>query len=313
MAETTIIPRPGYVSNSISIGTRYTLTESDISVSSGGLVIETLGVTGVPEIIKAKITGGATAAQDLTITIRGDEQDISLLLTDDTPAEVATKIAATAGLWTGWTVSVDTDNVTVIWTASASGAKTGVNTFSAGTTGVTLDVDGLHITTLGVSQATEVISFTPESGCIANGNVIVTIRGTAQTIALTTASTTPTAVATALSAGTWAGWVDSVGGSKITWTASAPGAKTGVNNLDDTTTGIVGNDLVFNFNYNNSVNYPLVARVDLLSAAGAVANVTGQGMRITYPDNGKVKVGRGTIGANWVVGAKLNIIAQRSN
>jgi len=278
----------------------------------GGITTFRLGVSEVAEIIKLTIATGCTSDDSVYVTIRNVTDTIALTAAAQaTPAQVATAIAA--GTWAGWTPTIETAT-TIVWTAVAAGAKTGTNTWGdSGSTGVSV-TGGLTRFTLGVTEVAEIITFLVEAACQANGNVLATIRGDTQTIAITTADDEE-AVATAIAAGTWAGWTASVDvdGVTVIWTASALEAKTGVNHVDDGATGIVGNDLIFNFNYNGSVNYPLVARVNLRTSTGSLYNVTTQGLRITYPANGKVYVNRGTVVAGWVAGSILDIIAQRAN
>lgn len=64
-----------------------------------------------PNVIQATVTHGGAEGR-ITIGIDGIEEEISLLATDDTPAEVATAVGA--GTWAGWTAVAD--GVTVTWT-----------------------------------------------------------------------------------------------------------------------------------------------------------------------------------------------------
>jgi len=84
-----------------------------------------------PEIVSFLVTHGANAAGNVTITLDDDVATaITLLATDDTPAEVAAKIAV--GTWTGWTAAVDPTNAArVIFTATANEAK-GVHSYASG-------------------------------------------------------------------------------------------------------------------------------------------------------------------------------------
>jgi hypothetical protein len=110
------------LTNGVSFGARYTVQSSDVAVSA------------VAEIIKLKINTGATAAGNITVSLRGAAAvTTALLITDDLASEVATKVAA--GTYTGWTASASSDTVT--FTATATGAKTGTNTLVVNSTGVT--------------------------------------------------------------------------------------------------------------------------------------------------------------------------------
>ena len=109
--------------NGVSFGAKYVIKSSDAPVSA------------VKEVITVVVTGEPTASADLTITLRGVATTVAVL-DADTIDDVATKIRAVPV--TGWVITGATD--TIIYTASVAGAKTGVNSFGAGTTGVTATV-----------------------------------------------------------------------------------------------------------------------------------------------------------------------------
>lgn len=127
--------------NGVSFGARYTVQSSDVAIA------------GVAEVIKLQITSGATAAGNITVSLRGATPvTTALLITDDLASEVATKIAA--GTYTGWTASASTDTVT--FTATTTGAKTGTNALVVNSTGV---VGAFTINTVGVTAAGGYVKF----------------------------------------------------------------------------------------------------------------------------------------------------------
>jgi hypothetical protein len=88
---------------------------------------------GVAEVLRLIVTHAATASEDVSIVLNGAAGVDIAVASGDTVSQVATKIAA--GSFTGWTPAASGDTVT--FTATAVGQKTGANTFSGGTTGVT--------------------------------------------------------------------------------------------------------------------------------------------------------------------------------
>lgn len=131
------------LTNGVSFGGKYTVTADD------------LAVVGVAEVLELTVTKGATAAGNVSISLRGATAvDIAVTTDDDTAAEVAAKIAAGAGSFTGWTASA-TDAV-VTFTAAAAGAKTGTNAFDAGDTGAEA---AIVVKTPGVTAANGSITF----------------------------------------------------------------------------------------------------------------------------------------------------------
>jgi hypothetical protein len=121
--------------NGVSFGARYTVQTTDVAIDA---------VSAVAEVIELTVTAGATAGGSVNVQLRGATPvAISVLISDDTAAEVATQIAA--GTYPGWTASA-TDAV-VTFTATDAEAKTGTNSISGGTTGVT---GTFEITTPGV-------------------------------------------------------------------------------------------------------------------------------------------------------------------
>lgn len=129
------------LTNGVSFGARYTVQDSDVAI------------TGVAEVITLKINTGATAAGNITVSLRGATPvTTALLITDDLVGEVATKVAA--GTYTGWTASATGDTIT--FTASAAGAKTGTNALVVNATGVT---GTFTVTTPGVTAAAGYVNF----------------------------------------------------------------------------------------------------------------------------------------------------------
>jgi hypothetical protein len=102
------------------------------------LVITAIGQAGVAEVAQLTVTKGATAAGNLTVTLDGTDVTIAVAATDDTAADVATKIAA--GTYTGWTAEAKGDVVT--FTASANEAKE-APVFAAAATGVEAEFEVL--------------------------------------------------------------------------------------------------------------------------------------------------------------------------
>jgi hypothetical protein len=120
--------------NGVSFGARYTVQNSDVGIDA---------VVGVAEIIELTVTDGAAADGDVEIVLRGSDPVIVAVLADETPTEVATKIALET--YTGWVAS--SDGAVVTFTAEDDEAKEGVNSITGGDT----EVDGtFDITTPGV-------------------------------------------------------------------------------------------------------------------------------------------------------------------
>lgn len=120
--------------NGVSFGARYTVQSSDVGIDA---------VVGVAEIIELTVTDGAVADGDVEIVLRGSDPVTVAVLADETPTEVATKIALET--YTGWVAS--SDGAVVTFTAEDDEAKEGVNSITGGDT----EVDGtFDITTPGV-------------------------------------------------------------------------------------------------------------------------------------------------------------------
>ena len=120
--------------NGVSFGARYTVQSSDVGIDA---------VVGVAEIIELTVTDGAVADGDVEIVLRGSDPVTVAVLADETPTEVATKIALET--YTGWVAS--SDGAVVTFTAEGDEAKEGVNSITGGDT----EVDGtFDITTPGV-------------------------------------------------------------------------------------------------------------------------------------------------------------------
>ncbi|MGO4118989.1 hypothetical protein ACEQ6C_37985, partial [Rhizobium ruizarguesonis] len=105
-------------------------------VPAGGVTLGTTAETtpGVPadpgtkQVATIQVTAGATAAGNITV----DGTTVTLDATDDEPAEVAAKVAATT--FANWDVTVTGDTLT--FTAKAEGANATI-TIDPDTTGVT--------------------------------------------------------------------------------------------------------------------------------------------------------------------------------
>lgn len=112
--------------NGVSHGVKYTITADSVNVAA------------VAEVVTLVVTAGATASENVTVTLPSlAPVVIAVLDTDDLTTEVATKIRA--GTFAGWTTGGA--NSTVTFTKNVAGAVTGVPTFSGGTTGVTATID----------------------------------------------------------------------------------------------------------------------------------------------------------------------------
>jgi hypothetical protein len=105
------------------------------------------GVAGVAEVASLQITGTATAAGNVTVTLDGIATDIAVAL-NDTAIAVADKIRAAA--FDGWTTGGTVGTDTVTFTANATGAKADA-TYSAGGTGA---AGTMTTTTQGVTDTT---------------------------------------------------------------------------------------------------------------------------------------------------------------
>ena len=129
------------LTNGVSFGGRYTVLAADLAVSA------------VAEVLTLTVTAGCAVNGNVGVVIRGATAvQIAVTTTADTAAEVATLIRA--GTFTGWATSGT--GADVIFTASATGAKTGSNSISAGSTGV---AGTFVITTLGVTAAGGSVTF----------------------------------------------------------------------------------------------------------------------------------------------------------
>ncbi len=96
--------------------------------------IDKTAAVGVVEVNTLTVTGAATSAGEVTITLNGVTQDVTVLSTDTT-AEIGDKIRDT--VFPGWTVSGT--GTTVIFTKLTTGTNT-APTFSAGSTGMTATI-----------------------------------------------------------------------------------------------------------------------------------------------------------------------------
>lgn len=91
---------------------------------------------GRAEKIRLIVTQGATASGDITITLSGGTPVNVPVTNGDTVNQVVTKIAAAN--FPGYSKSVSADGI--LFTATTVGRRTGANTFSGGTTGVTATI-----------------------------------------------------------------------------------------------------------------------------------------------------------------------------
>lgn len=135
-------------------------------------IITADGNAGVAEVDTLKILTGATTAGNITIKLAGGANKTVAVTTDeDTPAKVATKIAAET--FTGFTAVADGD--TVVFTKSAVGAVAAPVFTDTGTTGVTAEFE---VTVAGVdadgSDLTDVNGLTFEDVCIPDGAIHAT-------------------------------------------------------------------------------------------------------------------------------------------
>ena len=80
------------------------------------------------------------------------------------------------------------------------------------------------ITAEGVAGIKEVDMLTITGGCTSDGNVTVTLGGTAVQVAVTDEDSTAEAVATKVAAGTFTGWTAKAEGNVVTFTKNAAGA-----------------------------------------------------------------------------------------
>lgn len=129
------------LTNGVSFGAKYTVTADDVAVGA------------VAEVLTLTVTEGCTTSGDLSIVLRGGTA-VAIAVTDtaDTPAEVATLIAA--GNFTGWTQTAD--GAVVTFTASVAGAKTGANSIGVAETGV---VGAIKVKTLGAAAVPGSVTF----------------------------------------------------------------------------------------------------------------------------------------------------------
>ena len=132
-------------------------------------IITADGVTGAKEVDKLTVTKGATAAGNVTVTLGGTAKTVAVTTDDDTPEEVATKIAATA--FTGWTAAAD--GAVVTFSKTAAGVCEAPK-FSAGSTGVTgtVEVKTAGITASGSLDNVNGLIF--EDVCIPDGCILAT-------------------------------------------------------------------------------------------------------------------------------------------
>ncbi len=180
---------------------------------------------------------------------------------------------------------------------------------------------------LQMAAVAEIIKITVTGGCTVNGNLTVIIRGTSQTIAVTTTHDLASEVATQIATGTWTGFTDAAVGAVVTFTASAAGAKTGANSIDVAATGVTATLEVFTlgadltpanveFTFKSSdctvpVAYPIVANAIVTAANGA--NVALADAVITYPENGKFKIQDGATTFDLAENQIISVVAQRAD
>ena len=114
-----------------------------VILAAGGKVKRMPQNPGVAEVTEIKVTAGASAAGDLTITLNGTPITVALLATDNTAALVAGAIATEINKGADFVAVAVDDTVTI--TAVAKGYQV-PPTFDGGVTGVTANVS---VTTLG--------------------------------------------------------------------------------------------------------------------------------------------------------------------
>jgi len=129
------------LTNGVSFGGKYTVVAGDQAVSA------------VSDVITLTVTAGCAVNGNVGVVLRGATAvEIAVTTTADTPAEVATLIAA--GLYTDYTAAASTADV--VFTAKAAGAKTGTNSLAVGLTGVVGTFDN---TTPGVTAVAGSVTF----------------------------------------------------------------------------------------------------------------------------------------------------------
>lgn len=146
-------------------------------VPAGGVTLGTTAETtpGVPadpgtkQVATIQVTTGATDAGNITI----DGTTVALDADDDTPAEVAAKVAATA--FANWDVTVDGDLLT--FTAKAAGANATISIVDTDTTGATF---GTQTNTTDGAASTpgtaEVATTTVTSGASVDATLTVNVN-----------------------------------------------------------------------------------------------------------------------------------------
>jgi hypothetical protein len=166
----------------------------------------------------------------------------------------------------------------------------------------------------------EIVTLAVTAACSSNGNVGVTLPAlTIVNIAVTTADNTPTAVATAVRAGTFTGWTTGGTGTSVTFTKNVAGAVTGSPVLTPNATGVTGTITIstpgadaynghvsFDFRQGSSFRYPLTAVVQVLNASNVVTMPAD--LAITFPSNGVIDVD-GTLVEDSIIA----LIAQRAS
>jgi len=137
-----------------------------------------------------------------------------------------------------------------------------------------------------VEAVAEVIKLTIATGCSANGNITVSLRGaTPVTIAVTTTADLATEVATLVQAGSFTGWTPTVNSAEVTFTATVAGLKTGANALVVNSTGVTGTFTVVTAGSNEVVNtmkfvttlsnIDLAVSCQIYTSTGALRSFTG--------------------------------------
>jgi len=155
----------------------------------------------------------------------------------------------------------------------------------------------------------EVLELTVTEVATKDGDIAISLRGAAPVeVTVTTAASTADAVAALIKDETYPGWEATVSGAVVTFTASAPGAKTGANTFDAGDTGVVaaievetpgvtatGGSVTFDFcssQTDTPVDYDVAASFTVVDSSNVFQPLTDA--VITYPAEGQVKLADGS-------------------
>ena len=155
----------------------------------------------------------------------------------------------------------------------------------------------------------EVLELTVTNGATDDGNISISLRGAAPVeVAVTAVASTADAVAALIKDETYTGWDVAVSGAVVTFTASAPGAKTGANTFVAGDTGVeaaievktpgvtaAGGSVTFDFcssQTDTPVDYDVAASFTVVNSSNVFRPLTD--VVITYPAKGQVKLADGS-------------------